>query len=212
MMSPAVPTRRGLSLLEMLLALSITALIAVGISSMISAVTSGVGTRRDVRTTMVRANASQTRLAAYIVPCRSMLANNGSDLVLWLNDSRESDSVHATEIRWLLFDAEQSAIDVHFVDFPDAWTQTAKDLADIEYSADANWDAVLTQYQTDGWINTVRLVDGLDSAWVSTDAENAMDSRHVTVGLGFGTDDATAPTRVSATIRLHQPPWTDDND
>ena len=206
MTSRAVPTRRGLSLLEMLLALSITSLIAVGISSMISAVTSGVGTRRDIRTTMVRANAAQTRLAAYIVPCRSLLANNGSDLVLWLNDSRESDSVHATEIRWLLFDAEQGAIDVHFVDFPDAWTQTAKDLADTEYSANANWDAVLTQYQTSGWITTVRLVDGLNSAAITTDAAVPMGSRHVTFDLGFGTDDASVPIRVSATTRLHQPP------
>ena len=206
MTSPAVPTRRGLSLLEMLLALSITALIAAGISSMISAVTSGVGSRRDIRTTMVRANAAQTRLAAYIVPCRSMLASNGSNLVLWLNDSRESDSVHATEIRWLLVDADQGAIDVHFVDFPDTWTQAAKDLADAEYPATADWDAVLTQYQTDGWVTTVRLVDGLDSASVRTDAVAPMDSRHVTFELGFGTDDATAPTRVSATIRLHQPP------
>ncbi len=206
MTSPAVPTRRGLSLLEMLLALSITALIAVGISSMISAVTSGVGTRRDIRTTMVRANAAQTRLAAHIVPCRTVLASNGSDLVLWLNDSRESDSVHATEIRWLLFDADQGAIDVHFVDFPEAWTQTAKDLADTEYSADADWDAVLTQYQTNGWINTIRLVDGLDSAWVSTDAAVPMVSRHVIFELGFHTDTGPVPVRVSATVRLHQPP------
>ncbi len=206
MTSPAVPTRRGLSLLEMLLALSITALIAVGISSMISAVTSGVGTRRDLRTTMVRANAAQTRLAAYIVPCRTVLASNGSDLVLWLNDSRESDSVHATEIRWLLFDADQGAIDVHFVDFPDAWTQTAKDLADTEYSADADWDAVLTQYQTNGWVTAVRLADGLDSAWVSTDAAVPMDSRHIIFELGFQTDDGPVPVRVPATVRLHQPP------
>ena len=129
-----------------------------------------------------------------------------SDRVLWLEDARESGTVHATEIRWLKFDAIEGTIDVYFVDFPDSWQQTAKDLADRQYAADANWKMVLDAYQSNGWISTLCLVDGLEGVTVRTDADNALDSRHVGYELNFWTSNGSLSTQVSATVRLHRPP------
>ena len=206
MTSTKPPTRRALTLLELMLALSITAMVATAISGMMSAVITGVSTRRDNRSLMIRANAAQTRLAAYIAPSRSVLDATDSDLVLWLEDARESGTVHATEIRWLKFDAIEGTIDVYFVDFPDSWQQTAKDLADRQYAADANWKMVLDAYQSNGWISTLCLVDGLEGVTVRTDADNALDSRHVGYELNFWTSNGSLSTQVSATVRLHRPP------
>ncbi len=197
---------RGLTLLELMLALSITTIVAAAIAGMLSAVTAGVGTRRDARSVMVRAGAAQARLAAYIIPCSSLLASDGSSLVVWLEDSRASDTVHATEVRWLSYDAAAGAIDVHLVDFPDTWTQAARDLADVQYAAGADFNAVLSSYQGNGWISTLRLVDGLDSLTVTTDSANILDSRTVDYALAFQTSQTPVPVRVSATIRAHEKP------
>ncbi len=206
MTSLLTPTRRGLSLLELMLALSITAMVATAVSAMMSAVVTGVSTRRDNRSLMVRANAAQTRLAAYITPSRAVLDATGSDVVLWLEDARDGGTVHATEIRWLLHDASQGTIDVCFVDFPDSWKQTAKDLADRQYSQDADWTAVLESYRSNGWVSNLPLVDGLESATVRIDADQPLDSRHVEYQLDFSTSNGSVSTHVSATVGLHRPP------
>jgi prepilin-type N-terminal cleavage/methylation domain-containing protein len=199
-------TGRGLTLLELMLALVITALVAGAISGMMHAVTTGVVTRRDNRSTMVGANAAAMRLSGYIAPARCILDLDGRDLVIWLNDARSGGTVHATEVRWLLFDADAGTIDVYFVDFPDGWSQAACDLADNEYRMDANWATVLSSYQSKGWITSMSLVDELDDMAITLDQVQPLDARHVNFDLSFQTSEAAVDVLVAATIRLHQPP------
>ncbi len=206
MTSLLTPTRRGLSLLELMLALSITAMVATAVSAMMSAVVTGVSTRRDNRSLMVRANAAQTRLSAYITPSRAVLDSDGSTVVLWLEDARDGGTVHATEVRWLKHDAIKGTIDVCFVDFPDSWKQTAKDLADRQYSRDADWTAVLDSYNSNGWVSSLTLVDGLERLTVHIDADQPLDARHVEYQLDFSTSSGSVATHVSATVSTHRPP------
>lgn len=198
--------RRALSLLELILAMTITMMVAAAIAGMLGAVAAGVGSRRDSRTVMVLANASESRLSAYIAPSRCILSASGTDLTLWLNDARAGETVHATEIRWLLFDAATGEIDVHFVHFPDSWTQTAKDLEDQEYPATTNWSTVLAAYQAAGWTDSRTLVDRVAGVDVSIDNAAATDARHVEYALTFDADTLSVPVSVAATIRLHDKP------
>ena len=206
MTPPIFPIRRGMTLLELMLALSITTLIAGAIAAMLAAVATGVGTRTDNRSAMIRAHAAQSRITAYITPGRCVLATDGPDLALWLNDRRESDTVHVSEVRWLLFDSASGTIDVHFVKFPDGWTEVAEALADTEYPAASDWFSIRDSYDGNGWISQLTLVDGLSSVSVETDETNAVDSRVVTYDLNFQADDIPIPARASASIRLHEPP------
>ena len=199
-------SRRGLSLLELMLALMVTALIAGAVSGMMAAVTTGVSTRRDNRTTMVGASAASSRLGGYVAICRCVLHANGSDFVVWLNDDRESETIHATEIRWFVLDETDDEYDVHFVSFPDGWSQAAKDLEDREYTADANWMQILTAFQAKGWTASMPLVDSLDAVAVTVDDADPLDSRHTSFLLTFLTSDATTDVSVAATLRMHQPP------
>jgi hypothetical protein len=195
-----------LTSLELMISLAITAIVAVAITGMLGAVTQGVITRHDARSIMVRAFAAQSRLAAYIAPSRSLLEASGAQVVLWLDDSRESGTVHASEIRWLRYNAADGAIDVYFVEFPSGWTELQKDLADLEYEVDENWNTVFTYYQSNGWLLSIRLVDGLVSNAVTIDQATAIDSRQVQFALGFAAGESPLVQPVSATIALHRPP------
>lgn len=206
--SPATSRRgrRALTLIELMLALSITALVAAAISGMMTAVSAGVSTRQDTRSLMVRANAAQMRLGAYLAPACCVLAADGTRVVVWFEDARESSTVHATEIRWLVYDAGNEAIDVHYVQFPDGWSQVAKDLADQEYPPDANWDTVLSVYEGLGYTGQLRLLDGVASMAVVTNEATVMASDHLTFNLEFTTGATTQAVSVAATIRLHMTP------
>lgn len=206
MSSMKVTIRRGMSLLELMLALTVTALVAAAISGMMGAVSTGVSSRRDGRSVMVRASAAESRLSAYVSPSRCILDAGANSLVVWLKDERESNTVHGTEIRWLLFDAGAGTLDVYYVKFPDVWAQAAKDLEDREHARDSNWTTVLNYYDSKGWIADFPLVDGLSSVAITTNHATALNARHVSANLGFETETGVLQTAVAATIRLHLPP------
>jgi len=197
--------RRGLSLIELMLSLTITVMVAGAIASMLAAVSAGVGVRRDLRAVMVRASAAFGRLAAYVAPARCILGVEPDGMALWLHDQRTSDTVHGTEIRWFVFDAAEGAVELCFVDFPPTWTDAQRDLADDEHGKNSDWFAVLAGYDAQGLVQRIRLIDALDSVAVEAD-DKPQQTRLVSFELGFATDDGTRYVRATPSIRVHQSP------
>jgi hypothetical protein len=197
---------RGLTLLELLLALVITTLVAGAIAGMLGAVSAGVGSRKDNRAVMVLAHAGQSRLAAYFATARCVLARSGSHITLWLNDSRESNTVHASEVRWLQYDSAAGALMVRYVDFPANWTRTACEIADNEYAASSDWDAVLASYQAKNLISSRALVDNLASVSLTLDQASAAAARRVGFLLGFDTEQGVVEVQASGAIRVLMTP------
>ncbi len=182
-----IPTRRGMTLIELMIALAITAMVAAAIAAMLSAVTNGERSRRDNRGYIVRTHAAKVRLGAYIARCQRVLEVDGSDTVVWLNDWRRGGTVHATELRWLIFDGPNDAIDVYYVDLPDAWTEVQRDIEDVEYPFGQDWSAVLSSYMTQGYVSKMTLVDGVEQVTVTTDEPAAADSTEISFELRFPT-------------------------
>ena len=60
--------RRGLSLLEMTIAIGITAIIGVAIAAMMAAASNSLSSKDDGRQSAIRLATTQVRLAAYIAP------------------------------------------------------------------------------------------------------------------------------------------------
>lgn len=194
-------------LIELMIALAITAMVAAAIAAMLIAVTDGERSRRDNRGYIVRTHAAKARLGAYIAPCLRVLEVDGSDTVVWLNDWRRSGTVHATELRWLIFDGPNDAIDVYYVDLPDAWTEFQRNLEDVEYSFTQDWFAVLSSYLTKGYVSKMTLVDGVDQVTVTTDEPAAVDSTEISFELRFPTargEDVIETVMIK--ILKYQPP------
>ncbi len=203
-----LPTHRGLAFLEFLLALAITAMITAAIATMVSAVSVGETSRRDNRGYIVRTYAFKSRLSAYIARCRAVLEVDGSDAVIWLNDWRGGDTVHATEIRWFIFDNLTSTIKVYYVDFPDTWTEVAQALEDLEYSSGQDWSAVLDTYMAAGHVSSITLIDGVDNVQITTDQAAAIDSIVISFNIEFEMASSGEPVEQVITIRIlrHEAP------
>ena len=163
------PSRRGLTFIEFVMALAITAMVAAAIAAMVNAVTSGELARRDNRGVVVRTYAAKTRLSAYLARCLSVLEVDSTGAVVWLNDWRAGGTVHATELRWLVFDSPNKSLVVYYVDFPDDWNDVQRALEDAEYTAGQDWSAVLSSYIASGYVSNITLVDGVDTLAITTD-------------------------------------------
>jgi hypothetical protein len=194
-------------LLELTLSLVITSVIAAAIVGMMAAVSAGVDSRRDARSTMVTANAAATRLGAYIAPARAILEQSDTTLVIWLHDDRAGETVHGTEIRWFMLDNATGALEVHYVTFPEAWTQTMRDLEDKEHLLlTGDWFNILQYYENEGWTTSMPLVEGMDSLMIATNDNDPLAARHVTFTVIFPGSTAPIEVVVPATIGLHEPP------
>ena len=198
--------RRGLTLVEMMLALSITVMIAGAIASMMAAVSRGVGAKRDTRSVMVRANAAQARLASYLAPSRAVLASDDDMLVVWFNDQRKSNTIHGSEIRWFFFDSNAGAIEVYHVAFPANWGKQQKTTADHEHPSNADWIEVLKEYESQNLIGSVRLVDGISDYIIELDKNAPLDSRIVSFDFDFETHAGFDRVRQTFMLRKHYSP------
>lgn len=204
------PSRFGLTFIELLMALAVTAMVATAIAAMWTAISSGERARRDNRAFIVRTYAAKARISAYVAPCRSVLFAEKYLLVLWRDDSRESGTVHVSEIRWLVFDEARGDLDVCFLKFPStpSWTEAAKALRDEECALDTDWKELLDTCMGESLIGRLTLVDALDAVKVSLDAPAALDAREVTCQLDFRaeTPGQIVSQTLTASIMAHVTP------
>ena len=199
--------RRGLSLLEMLLAIGITSLIGVAIASMIAAVSNSLTSKDDGRNTAIRLATTQVRLGAYIAPSKCILDKSSSHIVLWFEDSRESNTAHASEIRWIMYKDTINTLSVLFVDFPDEWSQEMIDSVDVECTSSTNYLSLLASLQSSNLIGSIPLVDLMESCVFWINDQNPTEATQVTIRFSLESEfGETNDAIVDETIRIHQSP------
>ena len=65
----------------------------LGIATMMAVLGSDASMQFDLRSVLVRSGTAQSRLSAYIAPARCILDADENQLVLWFDDTRQSDTV-----------------------------------------------------------------------------------------------------------------------
>lgn len=208
-------TTRGMTLLELMIAMAITVLITMGIAAMVGVVHTGVASRHDSRQVMVRAAVAQARLDSYVLPARSVLASDATHLVLWLDDSRQSGTVHLSEVRWIdcsppLVPNDVSNIVVHRLE------DNAPITADTEITTPPSspsalqfWESTRLALAASGHLDSdVVIIDGVaepdDVAGLVP--FSVANGRLVTLSIPFVTSDEPVVVTVSSSILLHRPP------
>ena len=105
MSRPCQRRRYGLTLIELLLALAGTAVIGAAIAAMLSAVTYGTSSKRDLRALVARGKTATGRLGAAMRSSVQVLDQGDGYIVLWTRDLDASDSPDLLELRRIQFDA-----------------------------------------------------------------------------------------------------------
>ena len=200
-------SRRGLSLLEMTIAIGLTAIIGGAIASMMAASSNSLTSKDDGRQSAIRLATTQVRLGAYIAPSRCIVDKSNTHLTLWLEDSNDSKTINASEIRWIQYDEETQLLTVKFVDFPEGWNQTMIDEADEEYDFGTNYEDALLAFENFDFIESVPLVDAMNGCKFWVNASSPFEATQVSIRFSlqsfFGN---THDSVIDESIRLHQPP------
>ncbi len=179
--SHALTTRRALTLLELLIALSITAIVAGATSAMITAFIRATEADKSWREALIRAQAVNARLASYISPARCTLDVATDGCALWLDDPNSSTTVNATEIRWITLDSATGTLIAEMVKFPAEWDQAKRDAYDTAYPKTSDWWTVRKQFVELDLVTATPLCDEVSALAI----EAGPDTEHADTLLTF---------------------------
>lgn len=191
--------RRGLTMLELLLAMAGTGMVAVAVSSMLFTVSHATGSKTDMRKLVVRQKTLSSRITAAIRESKMILAADADVLVLWVNDDNENEQPDLAELRRIeRSDVTNSVISYKSPDDIADGDNTAFDLATTDFDVETAAVKATANMPAERW--------GLDvTAW-SLSLNNAdpqlatLVSYQITLNTGGMTDTHIA----SAALRNTQ--------
>lgn len=197
--------RRGLTLIELMLALGITSMLAAATGAMLTGVAQSVETERGRRESMIRAQAIGVRLSAYVTPSLYFLDVGPDYFVVWLEDIRDGGTVHATEVRWIDFDDVTGDVRVQYIEFPPGMPQIERDIYDVVLPKSSDWWAELAVYRGLGYVGETRMCDGV-AAFTTVRASPSIDDRVITCSITFDEERGGQTYASSLGIRDWQEP------
>jgi len=208
---------RGMTLLEVMLAIAIMGMVGLGTTAMMSALTTGMVEQHDTRSSMLRAGLSQARLSSYIATCRCLLDLERTRLVLWLEDADGDNVIDGTEVRWISWEHTGGALEIRWV------ADESGEPLDNPYGdpATVDWwqELSLLQQVARLRVGSLKLVGGVADWAFATDQLTSPHARRLsamarrTVEASYELD--IADTRIQHclgdSIRMHDPPGGGDS-
>lgn len=186
-------SRRGLLMVELLIALAITAMVGLGVASMMTMVGRSELENRDSRSVLLRTHAMQVRMRSYFQPALAILDYQGvgggmlggatPGMALWLHDERPEDNVHLTELRVIWFDEDAGSLSIERVAFPEGWSKAMKQAADIALPADADYFQVMETKRAEGHTKIDIIGDEIADFAATFNQKNPIDSERVALAL-----------------------------
>jgi hypothetical protein len=141
---------RGVMLLEMLLALAITALLGVGVAGIILMTGQNAATRNDMQESLVRLGLLTSRINASIRECGTILARDNNSLLLWSADVRPDGVPNLSELRLIERNPQTQELGQSVISLPAGLTDEQLQLLDTGYPLSTDFTALIGQLKAGG--------------------------------------------------------------
>ncbi len=190
--------RRGLTLLELTLALSVTAMVGLGVAATLTLVGRGSEADREARSLLLRAHAAQTRFRAYLEPALSLLQYDEAEgVALWLHDQETPGKINLSEVRVIWINKVAGKMIVEWVSFPEEWTELQKAAFDTAVDPGTSFFTVMEEQRAAGFTALLDLMDGLEHATMAFDTEDVQQARRAELRMEFLTSDGRSSETMS---------------
>jgi prepilin-type N-terminal cleavage/methylation domain-containing protein len=166
--------RKGVTLIELLLAIAITAMIALGVASMMTTVSTVAETDREARSALLRSLAVRESLRAYVEEslCVLQISDDNQTIVVWLEDDLGPGLANISELRVIRFDNATDTIVSDRVTFPDAWHPVTKQIYDAVITSALDPVDLVDAFAGIGMTSRTTLASGIAAArWSLSDAD-----------------------------------------
>jgi hypothetical protein len=179
--SPAAARRgrTGFTIAELLLGLSLFALVGLGVAMMLASLSSSTSDQHDLRQRMVTRQTSTLRLGSMIRSAAAVLDADSSQLVLWKGDADENLQVNLSEIRLVKWNPIAKSIVV--IESP----ATLEDSLDESFDLESDFLAVANAHAGLESFAQSTLLDHVDGCGFTFDAPLVRDAELIRVDLSL---------------------------
>lgn len=160
----AHPTARAFTLVEVLVATALLALVGTAILAFLSAFADGAARRARLCDPALEGVLAARRLSLVAPGLRCALAIEADLAAVWLSDRVASRSVHLSELGWVRFDHSFGEIVLEQVD-PEALA--ADPTLETEFAARSDFLGVLEELRRDRLVVATLLAEGVEEAHLS---------------------------------------------
>lgn len=181
----------GLTMIELLMALTITSIIGAAIAAMLFATARGTSDQNDQRDFLMRQKSLDARLSAVLRSSTRVLAGDATYMVLWMGDSRKNDLVNLSELRRIEFDSTNQRIVAYKTVFPQGWSQAQIDAADAGHALSSNFNTLTTNLKTSSYFPAEIWMTGISAASFTYPTATLADVRLVNYQITLTEDTLT---------------------
>ena len=201
---------RGMSLAELLMAMSITVLVGAGIVAMMESIGRVLDEGRTQRAETIASATAASRLSSVVAPSACAVELSPSLVTLWSGDVRRDGAIQASELIWIRFESDSGTLMVEKVRFPDEYGNLERNEADQTFELDQDFAAVHTQYGQQGHLESKVLLDGIEDieiAMAELDIMSPTAQGRVAWRIGWnGSIDVNGGTVIACGIHAHYNP------
>lgn len=187
---------RGLTLLELLLALAGTAVIGSAVAMMLAGVAYGTQSDKDLRTLVTKQMATRARIEAEVRESRMVLDQGTGYLILWTEDIDESGTPNKTEIQVIELDAGTGLITRY---------AAADGITDAEYTLADDFRTTTDAYKGDATFPGEQWTSGVSTFTITLDDADPQAARLVSFRIGLINGDIPATLIGAAALRNDTP-------
>lgn len=186
--------RRGLTTLELLIAIAITSITGLAIATVLTATARGLTWSTESRSALQRAHAAYVRIRAYTESSLCLVDHlEDQGFAVWIEDSRPGGKVNLTEYRVFWFEPGDGTLVMERVVFPSTWTPEMVEAEDAAVSVGADFLMRMVEERAQGYTVREAIVDGVEGFgldWSGATLEGAARFRlRLDVRSGQGVDD-----------------------
>ncbi|MEM9345269.1 MAG: hypothetical protein AAGB26_01500 [Planctomycetota bacterium] len=185
--------RRGLTLLELLLALAGTAVIGTAVTAMLTGVAYGTTADKDMRSLITRQMALRARVEAEIRESRMVLDSGSDYVILWSGDSDDDGLPSKTEIQVIEYDAVMDRVMRY---------APAALITDVGYALTDDFRTSTNSYKGDATFPGERWAEQITSLAISLDNIDPQSAKLVSFTFGMTGGEIPYTGIGAASIRI----------
>jgi prepilin-type N-terminal cleavage/methylation domain-containing protein len=161
-----VAGQRAMTLVELLMALSITGLVGVAVATMMAGVSYGTTSKKELGAVVVKLKAVTGRLDAALRSGAMILEVGTNYLVVWNGDANGDEAANISEIRLIERDAATGRLTSYSANFG-SMTEAQIEAVDTGYALNSNFRTVTTSLKSGQYFPGTRWADEV-TAWSVT--------------------------------------------
>lgn len=189
--------RRGLTLIELLLGMAVTALIGAALAAMLVSVAYGTSSEANLRRLAIKAELLSARIETSIRSSYRLLASTDSAMVIWMFDANEDGEVNLSELRRIAYDPDTDTL----------WSYRAPDdlspASDTGYALDTNFESVTAALAGGGTFPGERWADSVSDWAHVTNGVAVTDTTLITFRFTVTEGSQAEPGGGSASFRSY---------